>query len=68
MQEVRMPTLDEALRFVREPRTSVEQLQKACGILGLPADGDADALRGRLLDHLDARHAEQSVVCLNPRE
>ena len=62
-----MPTLDEALRFVRDSRTSLEQLQNACELLGIPADGSAHALRARLLSHLDTHDPQQQIVCLNPR-
>lgn len=62
-----MPTLAEALTFVRDPETSEAKLRHACEILSLDPSGSAGALRRRLLDYLEPLDANQSVVCLNPR-
>jgi ketosteroid isomerase-like protein len=61
-----MPTRAEALRFVQDPSTSADKLQRACEILGLDADGAADLLRSRLSGHVERLPAEEPVVCLNP--
>ncbi len=62
-----MPTLGEALRFVRDPRTTTEQLRRASELLFLAADGEPEALRHRLVAHLEALAPNADVVCLNPR-
>jgi ketosteroid isomerase-like protein len=61
-----MPTRADALRFVTDPSTSAENLQRACEILGLDADGAPDLVRGRLVSHVEALPAADAVVCLNP--
>jgi hypothetical protein len=61
-----MPTRTEALRFAGDPRTTAEQLRRACTLLGLDADGDVGALRDRLLAHLGGVEDHEPVVCLNP--
>lgn len=62
-----MPTLAEALTFVRDPRTTEAKLRRACEILFLDPNGSAEDLRRRLLDYLEPLDAGCSVVCLNPR-
>ena len=62
-----MPSLAEALRFVRDPRTTADRLRHACGLLYLDTSGSADQLRTRLLDYLESLDEQQAVVCLNPK-
>jgi len=62
-----MPVLSEALRFARNPVTSIEQLQRACELLSLDTSGTPDELRARLLAHLNTLDSETPVVCLNPK-
>jgi hypothetical protein len=62
-----VPSLAEALRFVREPATGEAQLRRACEILFLDSSGPSHVLRARLLEYLEQLDASQSVVCLNPR-
>lgn len=62
-----MPSHDEAMRFALDPATSVDQLRQACRILGLPPDGDGEAVRARLLQHLGRVEEASPVVCLNPK-
>jgi hypothetical protein len=62
-----MPSKDEALRFAAAASTSVEQLRRACAILGLPTEDGAEDLRRRLLAHLKPLDEAAPVVCLNPR-
>jgi hypothetical protein len=62
-----MPLKPDAVRFVADATTSTEQLRRACEILGLPLEGGPEALRARLLKHLEALDAGAPVVCLNPR-
>lgn len=62
-----MPSKLDAVRFVRDAKTSPEQLRRACEILGLPATGEPEVLRARLLERLDPLETTASVVCLNPR-
>jgi hypothetical protein len=61
-----MPLKPDAVRFVVDATTSTEQLRRACEILGLPLEGGPDALRARLLKHLEPLDAAEPVVCLNP--
>lgn len=61
-----MPTMDEAIRYAEDPETGLEALRRACGILQLPAEGDATELRTRLRRHLTSLDAARPVVCLNP--
>lgn len=61
-----MPRLDEAVRYAEDPATGVEELRRACEILGLASQGVADELRERLRAHLADLRAERPVVCLNP--
>jgi len=65
--ETIVPTLAEALRFVRDPGTTEPQLRRACEILHLDPGGTRDDLRARLLEHLEPLDAGEAVVCLNPR-
>jgi hypothetical protein len=62
-----MPSLREALTFVRDPRTTGDQLRRACEILFLSPAGTPEELRARLLEHLEPLDNAQPVVCLNPR-
>ena len=61
-----MPSKDDALRFAAAASTSVEQLRRACAILGLPTEGGAEELRRRLQAHLKPLDEAAPVVCLNP--
>jgi hypothetical protein len=61
-----MPTKLDAVKFVADAKTSVEQLRRACEILSLPAEGEPEILRARLLEYLNPLEAAASVVCLNP--
>jgi hypothetical protein len=61
-----LPTLDDALEFVRDPDTSESRLRRACEILELNTLGDEAVLRRRLLERLSHHPASQEVVCLNP--
>lgn len=61
-----MPRLIEALHYADDPGTSVDELRRACEILGLAHDGTAEELRARLRAHLGALDGERPVVCLNP--
>lgn len=62
-----MPSKSDAVRFVVDAKTSPEQLRRACEILSLPATGEPEVLRARLLEHLNPLEAAAPVVCLNPR-
>ena len=62
-----MPTRTDALRFLTDPRTSTEQLRRACELLGLPADGSPEEMRARAVGHAEALTADADVICLNPR-
>lgn len=62
-----MPGKIDAVRFVADAKTSPEQLRRACEILGLPAEGEPEVLRTRLLQYLNPLSASAPVVCLNPR-
>ncbi|MCG3118901.1 MAG: hypothetical protein ALAOOOJD_01186 [bacterium] len=62
-----MPSKLDAVKFVVDAKTSPEQLRRACEILGLPAAGEPEVLRARLLEHLNPLEAAAPVVCLNPR-
>ncbi|MEZ5294275.1 MAG: hypothetical protein R2745_24570 [Vicinamibacterales bacterium] len=62
-----MPTVAEALAFVRSPGTSDAQLRRACGILHLADGGSTDDVRARLLEVLGTMQTGEFVVCLNPR-
>jgi len=62
-----MPTLGEALRFVRDPRTTTAQLSRASKLLCIPSHGEPEALRLRLVAHLETLAPEADVVCLNPQ-
>ena len=62
-----MPTIADALDFVRDPATSEEQLRRACRILGLEDGGEVEDVRARLLRELEPMEADSAVVCLNPR-
>ena len=61
-----MPTLNEALDFVRDPQTTLDQLRLACEILGLDQIGDQAALLARLDEYLITYNADEPIVCLNP--
>jgi hypothetical protein len=61
-----VPFVPEALRFARNPATTLEQLRHACELLALDSSGTAPELRSRLLDHLATLDSEETVVCLNP--
>ncbi|MGH9424501.1 MAG: hypothetical protein ACRD3J_31300 [Thermoanaerobaculia bacterium] len=62
-----MPSVAEAIAFVRDSRTSPEQLRRASQLLSLEDSTDAEVVRARLLAYLDALDREASVVCLNPK-
>jgi hypothetical protein len=62
-----VPIKPDAVRFVADAATSTEQLRRACEILGLPVEGGPEALRARLLKHLEPLDAAAPVACLNPR-
>lgn len=62
-----MPSKIDAVRFVADAKTSPEQLRRACEILRLPAEGEPEVLRARLLQYLNPLSAAAPVVCLNPR-
>lgn len=62
-----MPTLAEALKFVRDPQTDEARLRRACAILYMDTNGSAEVLRERLLNYLKPLDANQEIVCLNPR-
>jgi uncharacterized protein (TIGR02246 family) len=61
-----VPSRADALRFAADGQTSVDQLRRACEILGLPAEGSPERLRARVIGHLDTLDADAPVVCLNP--
>jgi uncharacterized protein (TIGR02246 family) len=61
-----VPTRTEALRFVTDPHTSLEKLQRACDLLGVASDGPAADVRARVVAHVQALPPEAPVVCLNP--
>lgn len=61
-----MPIKPDAVRFVVDAATSPEQLRRACEILGLPHEGGPEALRSRLLKHLEPLDTSAPVACLNP--
>ena len=61
-----MPSPADARRFLTDPRTSTEQLRRACELLGLPAHGSPDEMRARAVGHTEALTADADVVCLNP--
>lgn len=61
-----MPTLDQAFDFVRDPQTSIEQLQLACEILKLDQAGDREEVLARLDKYLITYNPNEPIVCLNP--
>jgi hypothetical protein len=62
-----MPTIADALDFVRDPATGEEQLRRACRILELDDSGEVDDVRSRLLRQLEPMEVDSAIVCLNPR-
>ena len=62
-----MPSVAEAVAFVRDSRTTPEQLRRASQLLALEDSVDADVLRTRLLAHLGELQRDANVVCLNPK-
>lgn len=62
-----MPSVAEAVAFVRDSRTTPEQLRRASQLLSLEESADTEALRARLLTYLEALDRDASVVCLNPK-
>jgi hypothetical protein len=62
-----MPSVAEAVAFVRDPRTTPEQLRRASQLLSLEKSEDTEVIRARLLTYLQALDIDSSVVCLNPR-
>jgi ketosteroid isomerase-like protein len=61
-----LPTRADAVRFLTDPETSPEQLQRACALLGLSDGGPPDDLRARALEHVERAAADAEIVCLNP--
>lgn len=61
-----MPTRADAIRFLADPRTSTDKLQRACALLGLPHAGSSADLRTRAVAHVEALAGDADVVCLNP--
>ena len=62
-----MPSVAEAVAFVRDFRTTPEQLRRASRLLSLEDSADTEAVRARLLAYLEALDRDAAVVCLNPR-
>lgn len=62
-----MPSVAEAVAFVRDSRTTPEQLRRASQLLSLEDSSDAETVRARLLAYLEALDRDASVVCLNPK-
>ncbi len=62
-----MPSVAEAVAFVKDSRTTPEQLRRACELLGLEGSSDAEGIRARLLAFLEELDRDASVVCLNPK-
>lgn len=62
-----MPSVAEAVAFVRDSRTTPKQLRRASQLLSLEPSADTETARTRLLAYLESLDGEASVVCLNPK-
>jgi hypothetical protein len=61
-----VPSKQTAVDWVNDAKRTAEELRRACRLMDLSDEGDADALRSRLNEELARVAPAEDVVCLNP--